>query len=493
VTSGVPQPDLAEIARLAMIERGLRPEFSDAVRRQVVALRDPGPPAEGEVRDLRGLPWCSIDNDDSRDLDQLTLSEAEGGAVRILVAVADVDARVAPGSPADEHARHNTTSVYTPARVFSMLPERLSTDLTSLNPREDRLAVVTAYTVGSDGEVDDASVFRAQVRNQARLTYNAVAAWLDGKAPPPPGLLDVPGLAETLRVQDEVARRLRVRRHEDGALDLATVEARAVVQDGQVVDLRQEEKNRSRAMIEDFMIAANGVNARFLQAHGFATLRRVVRAPERWDRLEQLAREHGERLPHDPDSGALAAFLSRRREADPLRYPDLSLAVVKLMGAGEYAVEDPGGDSTGHFGLAARDYLHSTAPNRRYPDLVTQRTLKAALRGDRHPYARSELVSLAAHCTLQEDAASRVERQMRKSAAALLLSGRVGETFDALVTGVTRKGTWLRVLHPPIEGRLVRGENGLDVGDEVRVGLVSVDVLRGHIDFERASTPDAPA
>jgi exoribonuclease II len=493
VTAGNGLPDLAEIAHQAMVDRGLAPDFPPDVRRQVDALPGPALPRDPEVRDLRALPWCSIDNDDSRDLDQLTVAEPlADGAVRVLVAVADVSALVPLRSPADTHARHNTTSVYTAVRIFPMLPERLSTDLTSLNEHEDRLVVVAAFVMpaprsqGEDGLIVEPDVFCAVVHNHARLSYNAVAAWLDGVGPPPLPLVTTPAVAEQVRLQDAVAQRLRARRHEQGALDLATAEARAVVQDGVVVDLRQVEKNRARALIEDFMIAANGVTARFLQAHGFASLRRVVRSPERWDRLEMLAAQLGDTLPPEPDSRALAVFLARRRQQDPLRFPDLSLAVVKLMGAGQYAVELPGQEPTGHFGLAARDYVHSTAPNRRYPDLVTQRLLKAALSGAPAPYTTAELFELAAHCTAQEDRANSVERQVRKSAAALLFSTKLGERFDALVTGVTKKGTWLRVLRPPIEGRLIEGEQGVDVGDQVSARLVSVDVLRGHIDFARA-------
>ncbi len=481
--------DLEELAREAMIARGLRPDFPAEVSRQADRAAEEAPRAEPGLRDLRHLPWCSIDNDDSRDLDQLTMAEAPtaDGRMRVMVAVADVDARLPPGSPADDHARHNTTSVYTPACVFSMLPERLSTDLTSLNAHEERQAMVSAFVVDRDGSIESAEVFAARVRSQARLAYDAVAAWLEGLAPAPPSLTAVKGLEQTLQVQDEAARRLRRRRTEEGALDLATVEARVVLRDGQVVELRQEEKNRARALIEDLMIATNGVNARFLRARGFATIRRVVRSPERWERLERLAREQGEELPAQPSARALSLFLARRKAQDPARYPELSLAVVKLMGAGQYAVDDAQGEPVGHFGLATRDYVHSTAPNRRYPDLVTQRLLKAALRGHPSPYPRAELEQLAHHCTSQEAAAGSVERQTRKSAAALLLSSQVGAVFEALVTGASRKGTWLRVLRPPIEGRLVEGGSGVDVGDMVQARLVAVDVLRGHIDFARVS------
>jgi len=477
--------DLAALAHEAMRERGLEPDFPGAALDQAKSL--PGPARDDSLPDRRALPWCSIDNDDSRDLDQLTVAERlDGDSVRVHVAIADVDALVPKGSPLDDHARKNTTSVYTTARIFPMLPERLSTDLTSLNPQQDRTSVVVSYTVGPDGELSSPEVTRAWVRNQAKLAYRSVGAWLEGRGPVPDAMAAVQGLAEQLRMQDQAAQRLRQRRHEQGALELETIEPRAVLEDGRVVDLRREEKDRARSLIEDFMIAANGVTARYLEATGFASLRRVVRSPERWDRIEALAESLGERLPPDPDPKALAEFLIRRREQDPLRFPDLSLAVVKLMGRGEYVLDRAGREESGHFGLAVKDYVHSTAPNRRYPDLITQRLLKAALAGARQPYPDAELEGLALHCTRQEDAAEKVERQSRKSAAALLLSPRIGERFDAIVTGASAKGTWVRIFQPPVEGKLVRGAEGLDVGDRLRVKLTRTDVVHGYIDFARS-------
>jgi exoribonuclease-2 len=389
-------------------------------------------------------------------------------------------------SALDAHARKNTTSVYTAAQVFPMLPERLSTDLTSLNAGEERLAVVVDVRVDDDGAVRGGEVYRARVRNRAKLAYNAVAAWLDGAGPLPPAAAAVKGLDANLRKQDAVAQAMKARRHRRGALGLRTVEARAVFDGDALADLRPDEENRAHQLIEDFMIAANGVVATFLDARGVASLRRVLREPERWDRIVVLAGEQGERLPAAPDAAALAAFLARRRDADPERFPDLSLAVVKLLGKGEYALEQPGHAATGHFALAVRDYTHSTAPNRRFPDLITQRLVKATLARRAVPYDTEELDALARHCTEQEDDAAKVERQVRKSAAALLLEHRIGERFDALVTGAAEKGTWVRIRRPAAEGRLVRGERGLDVGDRVRVTLVSTDVERGFIDFERA-------
>jgi len=481
-----------------MIDRGLEPDFPPEALREVEQMSDvsvghgravpnplAGEPGKG-VRDLRKLLWCSIDNDDSRDLDQLTVAEdAGGGATRLLIAIADVDGLVEKGSAVDGHAETNTTSVYTAAKIFPMLPEKLSTDLTSLNEGEDRFAVVIESVVEEGGRVKDETVYRALVHNHAKLAYNAVAAWLEGEGLAPEKLAATKGLDAQLQMQDRAAQAMKLLRHEEGALDLETIEPRAFVVDGQVVDLRQERKNRARELIEDFMIGANGVTARFLEKKGFAAIRRVVRSPERWDRIERVAEELGERLPPDPDSSALEEFLLRRRKADPLRFPDLSLTIVKLMGAGEYVVERAGEDSIGHFGLAVRDYTHSTAPNRRFPDLITQRLLKAAICGEPSPYSDEELERLAAHCTQQEDAANKVERQVRKSAAAQLLTPRIGDRFDAIVTGASAKGTWVRILAPPVEGKLVHGHEGADVGDRLRVKLVGADVERGFIDFVR--------
>lgn len=475
---------LRDIARRAMIERGLEPELSAAARAEAAATTGQQAGSDAAIRDLRDLLWCSIDNDDSRDLDQLTAVTGDGEATRLLVAIADVDAAVARGSALDDHARVNTTSVYTAAQVFPMLPERLSTDLTSLNPATDRLAVVVDMRVGRDG-IAGGEVYRARVTNRAKLAYNAVAAWLDGAGPIPPAAAAVRGLDAALRRQDAIAQEMKALRARHGALELATLESRAVFEGDVLADLRPEEDNRAKALIEDFMIAANGVTAAFLEGHGVASFRRVLRTPERWDRIAAIAAEHGERLPAAPNASALAAFLLRRRAADPERFPDLSLSVVKLLGKGEYAVERPGQGPTGHFALAVRDYTHSTAPNRRFPDLITQRLIKSALAGRSPAYGAEELDGLAQHCTRQEDAATKVERQVRKSAAAVLLEGRIGERFDGLVTGAADKGTWVRITRPSAEGRVVRGAEGLDVGDHVSVTLRAVDVERGFIDFER--------
>jgi VacB/RNase II family 3'-5' exoribonuclease len=469
-----------------MRARGLEPDFSPDALRQAAALSGAPRTTEEPVRDLRAMLWCSIDNDDSRDLDQLSVAEPlSSGAVRVLVAVADVDATVARSSPIDLHAAVNTTSVYTPAAIFPMLPEKLSTDLTSLAEDADRLAVVVELTTADDGSVTGSEVYGAIVRNRAKLAYNAVAAWLDGRGPAPAAAAAVAGLDTQLRLQDRVAAILGRARHERGALDFVSVEAAPVFDGDTLRDLHAEPPNRAKSLIENLMIAANGVVARFLEARGFAALRRVVKTPKRWDRIVALAAETGDRLPSSPDSGALAVFLASRRRADPARFPDLSQTIIKLLGSGEYVVDRPGGEVPGHFGLAVREYTHSTAPNRRYPDLVTQRLLKAALAGHRPPYAAGELDGIARRCTQQEDAAAKVERQVRKSAAALLMESHIGDSYDAIVTGASNKGTFVRIETPPAEGMLVGGAPGLDVGDRARVRLQHVDVEEGFIDFVR--------
>lgn len=476
---------LREIARRAMLERGLAPDFSEAALRQLDSIQSPAPRCEGAA-DLRELLWCSIDNDDSRDLDQLTVAEElADGQTKVFVAIADVDGLVAAGTAIDQHAQHNTTSVYTAAQIFAMLPEKLSTDLTSLGENQDRNALVTEMIVAPDGGVMSGTIYRAIVRNKAKLAYHGVADWLDGKAAIPARAAAVSGMAEQLRLQWRISQAMKELRHEHGALDLRTLEPRAIVSDDQILGLEQDATNCARELIEDFMIGANGVSARFLERSRLPSLRRVVRSPKRWDRIVEVAAAHGETLPAEPSAAALAKFLRKQRLADPLRFPDLSLTVVKLLGRGEYVAEMPGQKPPGHFGLAVRDYTHSTAPNRRYPDLITQRLLKAAISATAVPYGEDELDWLARHCTQQEDAASKVERRVRKSAAALFLSARLGESFDGLVTGAAEKGTWVRILDPPVEGKLVAGAEGLDVGHRLRVKLVSVDIDRGFIDFVR--------
>jgi VacB/RNase II family 3'-5' exoribonuclease len=477
---------LQKIAHRAMLQRGLLPDFSSEALAQLGRILAPAS-MEGEpVRDLRNLLWASIDNDDSRDLDQLTVAEAmPGDKVKILVAVADVDALVNNGSAIDEHARHNTTSVYTAGSMFPMIPEKLSTDLTSLNFNEDRLAIVVEMVIGSDGSLENSDIYRAGVRNHAKLAYNSVAAWLEGNGTVPETAAVVKGLEENLRLQDIAAQSMKNLRHVHGALSFETIEARPVFDGDEIRDLEVEKRNRAKDIIEDFMIGANGVTARYLSSKKFPSIRRVVRTPKRWERIVELAAEHEFKLPYIPDSKALEEFLTKAKASDPVGFPDLSLAVIKLMGAGEYVAELPGDTAPGHFGLAVRDYTHSTAPNRRYTDLITQRLLKAAIGGGLLPYSIDSLEALAKHCTEEEDAANKVERQVSKSAAAMLLEHRIGEQFDAIVTGAAEKGTWARLRTIPVEGRVVHGFEGLDVGNRIRVKLTSVDVDRGFIDFRK--------
>ena len=476
--------ELRRLAAAAMRERGLEPEFSAAATQQANAIAGASAEQGPAIRDLRALLWSSIDNDESRDLDQIEYVDPQpDGAVKLLVAIADVDSLVKIGTPIDAHARLNTTSVYTAAQIFPMLPEKLSTDLTSLAEDQERLSVVMEMIVAADGTLRDSSVYRARVINRAKLAYRSVAAWLEGSGPAPARLASVPGLDRQLRVQDQLAQALRAQRHAQGALELQTLEARAVFDGDLLVDLLPNPKNRAQELIEDFMIAANGVTARFLEAKGRPSLRRILRTPKNWERIAALAKGLGGNLPATPDSGALNVFLSRCRASAPDKFADLSLSVIKLMGSGEYVFERPGQPVPGHFGLAARDYTHSTAPNRRYPDVITQRLLKAALLDQPNPYADGDLTALAAHCTDQEDNAARVERQVRKSAAAMLLGSRIGQQFDGIITGAADKGTWVRIDSPMAEGRIVRNFQGLQVGDHVRVQLLHTDMERGFIDF----------
>lgn len=470
--------DMVEIARHVLEVNGFDPVMPPELDR-TIAAKDP---FEGE-RDLRMLPWSSIDNEESRDLDQIEVAaELPDGSIRVAVGIADVDALVPKGSPIDQHAFRNTTTLYTGVHIFPMLPEVLSIDRTSLLDGVERLAVVTDFVVRKDGSLDDAKteIFIARVINKAKLVYERVGAFLDGsdKTTKYPT-----AIVEQLELQDRAAQWLRKARKEHGALEFETVEAQTVAKDGEVVDLKVVQKNRARELIEDLMIAANGATARYLEQHGWSSIRRIVRAPKRWDRIVELAGTFGWKLPQEPSSKALSEFLYARRDADPKRFADVSLSVVKLIGPGEYALQRAADPDTGHFGLAVDDYAHSTAPNRRYPDLVTQRLLKACSRGMKTPYTDDELTAIAKQCTDRETAARKVERTMRKVAAAVLLQPRIGETFDAIITGATDKGVFARLLHPAAEGRVVRGERGLDVGDQVKVKLIDVEPRKGFIDF----------
>lgn len=477
---------LRKIAHRVMLERGFFPDFSRQAINELEKIPEAAAPGPLCQKDLRSLPWCSIDNDDSLDLDQLTAAEELNDAsVKIYVAIADVDALVQQETAINDHAQHNTTSIYTAAETFPMLPVKLSTNLTSLNFNVDRLAIVVEMHFSHHGVLKHSDIYQAQVRNHAKLAYNAVAAWLDEKGPMPKALTQAKGLPENLRVQDRMAQKLKKLRHQQGALDLETIEARPLFEGDILKGLIPEAKNRAKQIIEDFMIAANGITARFLSSKKFASLRRVVRTPKRWSRIVELANEYGFELPEEPNSKALEKFLLKAHQEDPVRFPDLSLSIIKLLGIGEYMLELPGGSTPGHFGLAVRDYAHSTAPNRRFPDLITQRLLKAALAGEPPPYTNNELQALARHCTEKEDDAKKVERRLIKSAAAILLENRIGEKFQAIVTGAAEKGTWVRLFDPPIEGRLEHGFEGVDVGQKIRVELINADVERGYIDFRR--------
>jgi len=396
-----------------------------------------------------------------------------------------VAALVKKNSVIDAHARQNTTSVYTAGKIFPMLPEKLSTDLTSLNYHEDRPAMIIEMVIDDGGVMQSSNIFRALVRNQAKLAYNSVATWLEGKGPMPGAVAAVPGLEENLRLQDRVAQQLKALRHEHGALDLQTLEARPVFAGNEIRNLLADERNRAKEIIEDFMIAANGVTARFLHAKKVSSLRRMVRSPKRWNRIVEIAAQHNYKLPAQPDSKSLEGFLAAQKAADPLRFSDLSLTVIKLLGPGEYVVEAPDETAPGHFGLAIKDYTHSTAPNRRFPDLIIQRILKAVLERLPLSYSRDELTELARHCTKKENDANKVERLVTKSAAAMLLSSRIGDRFDAICTGAADKGTWVRIFQPPIEGRLVYGVEGVDVGQRLKVQLIRTDVEKGYIDFKK--------
>ncbi len=476
------------MARQIMVENGFEPEFPPAAQQQLAEIRQ-NPPAiavSADARDLRSLLWSSIDNDTSRDLDQIEVAEQlPDGSIKVLIGIADVDAFVSRATPIDQHAAKETTTVYTGVRNFPMLPEELSTGASSLLEAADKLCLVFEYVVAGDGELRSHEIYRAVVRNRAQLTYDAVGAWLEDRGPAPPKVAQSPDLQAQLKLQDKAAQALRLERHRHGALDIETTEVRPVILNDKVVDLARQEKNRATELIEDFMVAANGVVALTLEEHKVSSIRRIVKTPERWDRIVALAAQHGGKLPAQPDSKALNDFLTAQKAADPDHFADLSLAVIKLMGPGEYVLERPGEPSPGHFGLAVQNYTHSTAPNRRFADVVTQRLLKAALSGIKSPYSDDELSAIAQNCTQKEDAARTVERAMSKRIAAVSMLSRIGQIFDAIVTGNTDHGTFVRVLKPHVEGLLVNG-HGVDVGDKLRVKLISADPQKGYIDFARA-------
>jgi exoribonuclease-2 len=471
-----------------MESSGLAVDFPPEAIREAQSLVKTGGEknSNGSIRDLREILWSSIDNSESRDLDQVEYVERlPGNRLRLLVGIADVDAYVPKGSVIDLHAFVNTVSVYTPALVFPMLPEQLSTDKTSLLEGQDRPAVVIELIITGEGTVSSVDVYRAAVRNRAKLTYEGVGEWLEGRSPAPGGVTSVVGLEEQVRLQSEAAERLRALRIENGALELETVEAQPVLSGGKVISLKIKRHNRAQSIIESFMIAANTSMARLLQERGVPSMRRVVRTPDRWPLIVKLAASHGAALQSRPDSRALSDFLRERKGADPENYATLSLSVLKMLGGGDYEVEAPGLEQDGHFGLAVDDYTHSTAPNRRYPDLITQRCLKAVIAGDAPPYTRETLEEIADRCNRMESAARKVERTTEKAAVAVLLGSHQGETFDGVVTGVKERGTFVRLITPPAEGRIIEGEEGLSVGDEVRVRLISTEPERGFIDFAK--------
>jgi exoribonuclease-2 len=477
--------NLVAAAHAAMIEHGFQPDFPAATATELAAIQaQPQTSAANGLTDLRGLLWSSIDNDTSKDLDQIEWAEQlPDGRIRVLVGVADVDARVHKGTVIDTHAQFETTSVYTGVSVFPMLPTELSEGITSLNENEDRAAVVIEFAVDADGTASDGKAYRALVHNRAQLAYNSVGAWLEGKGAPPAKVAASADLAAQLKLQDTAAQRMAGGRFQHGALDLETIETRPVTLSDQVVDIARLEKNRATSLIEEFMVAANGVIARTFEDAGVASIRRIVRTPKRWDRIVELAKAKGYTLPAEPDSKALNDVLLAEKQKDPDHFPDVSLAVVKLMGPGEYVLVKPNQPSPGHFGLAVQDYTHSTAPNRRFPDMVTQRLLKAWLAGQPQPYSESLLNAIALRCTEMEDAARKVEREMQKRIAAVVLHPHIGQSYSAIVTGVNNYGTFVRTLDPHVDGKLVQGGKGLDVGDRVTVKLVSTDPERGFIDF----------
>jgi exoribonuclease-2 len=477
--------NLVVAAHAAMIEHGFQPDFPDGTESELSAIEaHPEPPAAVGIQDLRKLLWSSIDNDTSKDLDQIEWAEQlPDGHIRVLIGVADVDARVSEGTVIDGHAKSETTSVYTGVKVFPMLPTQLSEGITSLNENQDRVALVIEYAVDEAGTASDGKAYRALVRNQAQLAYNAVGAWLEGRAEAPAKVADNAELAAQLKLQDTAAQRMVGGRFQHGALDLETMETRPVMLADQAVEIKRLEKNRATSLIEEFMVAANGVIARTFQDAGVASIRRIVRTPKRWDRIVELAEKLGTTLPAEPDSKALNDFLLAQKQKDPDHFPDLSLATVKLMGPGEYVLVKPNEVSPGHFGLAVQDYTHSTAPNRRFPDVVTQRLMKAWLAKAAQPYSEGDLSAIAVRCTLMEDGARKVEREMQKRIAAVVLHPRIGQSFQAIVTGVNKYGTFVRTLDPHVDGMLVQGGKGLDVGDKVTVKLVSTDPQQGFIDF----------
>ncbi len=483
--------DLKARANQEMLAEGLLPDFEASVIQEIQNLKQKQQyitDTNTAHRDLRSLLWSSIDNPESKDLDQIEyVEEQKGGNVRVMIAIADVDTFAPKGSAIDNHAFSNTTSVYTGITTYPMLPDDLSFNLTSLVEGADRPAIVIDLIIGQSGVVLTSNIYPAIVRNQAKLDYKMVGNWLEQGGSPPDKIAKVQGLSDQILLQNKVKELIHNQRKQQGSLYLHTPEATTVAKNGVVLDLELVEENPARDLIENFMISGNIAVSRFLEAKKIPSIRRIVKTPERWQRIVEVAQSYGQSLPVEPDAKALAQFLLNRKDADPLRFPDLSLTIVKLLGRGEYVMEIPGQADQGHFALAVHDYTHATAPNRRYPDLIMQRLVKAAIKGTPTPYTSEELNKIAMHCTQQEEAANKVERTMRKVAAAVLLSKHIGETFTGIVTGVTDGGTFVRLLKPPAEGKIIRGEQGLDIGDQIKVRLVSTDPVQAFIDFEKVN------
>ena len=480
--------NLHKIARSAIERYGFNFVPGQAVIDEINALAPKEFPdnSQAGIRDLRGILWSSIDNAESLDLDQLEYCErGANDEIIVKVAIADVDLFVPNKSFTDIYAGGNGTSVYTGIDVFPLLPQRLSTNLTSLLPEVDHFVLVVEFSVFPDGQIGSAAIYQAIIRNKAKLVYEEIGGWIEGKTEVPASVDHVAGLKEQLELQDEAAERLSKFRIEQGALEFETIEAKPIIREGKVVDLLIQEKNRARSIIENFMVAANVTMSQFLKKAGVPMIQRVVVVPRNWPGIREVAAFCHEPLPLQPDAKALAQFLHKRKIAEPESFPDLSLTIVKLLGPGEYVMLEPQATSPGHFGLAVMDYTHGTSPNRRYADMIIQRLLKAVLGNYPCPYSRDELSEFADRCTDRDQAAKKVERFMRKAAAAVLLSGQIGKSFDAIVTGASDKGTYARIITPPAEGRVMRGAKGLVVGRKVRVRLIGMDPYKGQIDFEK--------
>ncbi|UUX93834.1 RNB domain-containing ribonuclease [Methanoplanus endosymbiosus] len=480
------RPDLKAIARDAMKSYGFAPRFPDQVIRESENISGRiFPDNVTEAADLRHLLWSSIDNFDSKDLDQIEFcEEKDGGIINVKVAIADVDCYVPKDSATDRYAAYNTTAVYTGVETFFMIPFKLCGNISSLLPGKDCQAVVAEYDILPDGDIEHVGVYRAVVSNKAKLIYEEVGNWIEKKGSIPDDVGSIPGLKDQILLQHKASLRLRKFRMQNGALDLETAEARPVMRGNDVSDIISMKQNEAHRIIEEFMVAANRTFAGFLMDAGVPMTHRVVKIPEKWDLICEVVAGYGVTLPDSPDSKALTEFLAGQRVSDPKTFPDLSLTIVKLLGHGEYVPYNPGDAPVGHFALAVPDYTHSTAPNRRYNDLIIQRIVKSVLDGKKVPYTPGELERLSVRMTDRDKASQKVERFMLKSAAAVLLSKSIGKVFDAIVTGASGRGTYVRIYDPPVEGRVMEGYEGLYVGRKVKVSLLMTDAYRGYIDFE---------